>query len=623
MPNSTVDVVNDIEPRRQYIATSGQTDFDYPFPIFDDGDLVVATGEGDAAVTLALTVDYTVSGAGNDTGGTVTLTSGATLGTIVTIWRDIPAERDSDVSQNGPWNSFGYNNELDKIIMLIQQLKLSLSRTLHLSMTSTLEGDDVSLDTIGDLVGALTTLDSLSDVVVPAPSDQDVLVFDEGSGNWIATSPTNIAVTPADNVIDIRGAMFVGFSNNAVSTPVNDVPVYIKQACNITKVIVLTRGGTGSCEVDIWKKSYDNYPATGANSITGGAPISITSGVKTKLEVADIPTWSRSLQQGDTLLLHLTSAATFTVIGIFLELTPVGVLPVDDATDERIRDIVDAELDDRGLTGVQADGDVFNIGVTAGTYLDLNLFRLCGSPLAAATVAFTLPAGVIAQASSTRSYGIDTSGFASDTEIDLYIEGEANGHGGEGGDGGSLARDTEDPIMYEIQATNGQDGGHAIKGPGSGRTLRLHGTGKVQGGGGGGAGGGATSKDSGGGGSHGQGGGGGGGAGNGRHGKGGRFMIGKHAVTDVVGADGTDGKPGFNTTANGTGGAAAQTGNATGGAGGAGGNWGSDGAAGTYPTTEDLDLGVKTGGTAGKAIDVNSGTVDTTDFTGTINGAVS
>jgi hypothetical protein len=65
----SIDTVNDIDPRVQYVAAPGQDEFDYPFPIFQDADLVVDVD----GVTQTLTTHYTVAGEGDDTGGTITL----------------------------------------------------------------------------------------------------------------------------------------------------------------------------------------------------------------------------------------------------------------------------------------------------------------------------------------------------------------------------------------------------------------------------------------------------------------------------------------------------------------------------------------------------------------------
>lgn len=126
----SVDNVADIEPIDQYVALAAQTEFDYTFPIFEDGDLVVYVNDTEQTYTT----DYTVSGAGDDNGGTVTFVSGLTAGDIVTIYRDIPIERLTDISQNGPRRSADMNDELDRMTMLLQQLERNIGRCVRLSL---------------------------------------------------------------------------------------------------------------------------------------------------------------------------------------------------------------------------------------------------------------------------------------------------------------------------------------------------------------------------------------------------------------------------------------------------------------------------------------------------------
>ena len=85
----SIDTVNDLPPRVQYVATAAQTDFDYPFPIFADADLVVDVD----GVTQALATDYTVTGEGDDAGGTVTFLVAMAGSEIVTIYRSMAIER--------------------------------------------------------------------------------------------------------------------------------------------------------------------------------------------------------------------------------------------------------------------------------------------------------------------------------------------------------------------------------------------------------------------------------------------------------------------------------------------------------------------------------------------------
>ena len=136
-----IDNVEDLGARVQYVASAAQTDFDYPFAIFTDADLVVDID----GTTKALSTDYTVSGAGADTGGTVTLLSALTGGEIVTIYRDIAIERLTDIQQNGPWSSTAYNDEQDKTYLLLQQLDSRCDRSLRIPFTAEVADADIEL----------------------------------------------------------------------------------------------------------------------------------------------------------------------------------------------------------------------------------------------------------------------------------------------------------------------------------------------------------------------------------------------------------------------------------------------------------------------------------------------
>lgn len=138
----SVDNVADIDPIDQYTATASQTDFDYSFPIFEDSDLVVYDND----TLMTLTTDYTVSGEGEDTGGTVTFTSGRTAGHIITIYRDVPIERTTDIQQNGTRSSTAMNDELDRMTMWMQQLERNIGRAIRLTLRNAQASADLEID---------------------------------------------------------------------------------------------------------------------------------------------------------------------------------------------------------------------------------------------------------------------------------------------------------------------------------------------------------------------------------------------------------------------------------------------------------------------------------------------
>jgi hypothetical protein len=238
--------------------------------------------------------------------------------------------------------------------------------------------------------------------------------------------------------------------------------------------------------------------------------------------------------------------------------------------------------------------------VLSGNEVDLDLYARSGSPGGVVTVSLTIPTGVLISASCVGTPALDLSGFAAGSTINVINNGYIIGKGGDGSDG----THKENSDGHVVGVTPGQDGGDAIKAPGVSITCNItNGSGFIWGGGGGGGGGGAAPTGSNGAGS---GGGGGGGAGGGKGGQG------KYAAAQRGG----DGSTGRNGTF-GAGGTGAVTAG-TAGTGGAGGDFGVAGSTGTSTNPG-------TGGAAGKAIELNGGSVNFLSGSGSPNveGAVS
>ena len=109
-------------PYIQYVASTLQTLFPYPFEITQDSDLVVLLN----GVAQPTDGGYTVSGQGTTVGGNVTFAVGLTLGTIVTFYRNVQIARVTQLSQNGTFFSSNFNNEFNRIYLIMQQLQQSL-----------------------------------------------------------------------------------------------------------------------------------------------------------------------------------------------------------------------------------------------------------------------------------------------------------------------------------------------------------------------------------------------------------------------------------------------------------------------------------------------------------------
>ncbi len=177
---TSVDNVADISPIAQYTASGGQTVFSFPFPIFEDDNLVVYDND----TLQVLTTDYSVTGEGADTGGNVTFVTGRTAGHIITIYRDVAMERLTDFQQNGPRRSADMNDELDRITMYVQQLKRDLGKKIGVPTRSALDGDDLTLDPISDWFERFLFINA-SGELEPAASIGDAIITQSVIGGFL------------------------------------------------------------------------------------------------------------------------------------------------------------------------------------------------------------------------------------------------------------------------------------------------------------------------------------------------------------------------------------------------------------------------------------------------------
>jgi hypothetical protein len=157
-----------------------------PFEFFSNADLKVYIGE----TLKTLTTHYTVTGAGVTGGGSITLTSGATAGQIVTIVRDIPVSRVTDFPLSGPFVVDDLNTELDRLTAIAQQLETKLTRTVRL--------DDFDLPNTFQVLPSKT---SRAGKIMAFDSNGNVTVG-EDIGNWRGNWAASTSYTVRDLVKD-------------------------------------------------------------------------------------------------------------------------------------------------------------------------------------------------------------------------------------------------------------------------------------------------------------------------------------------------------------------------------------------------------------------------------------
>lgn len=144
-----------------YTATAGQTVFTVPFKFLQNTDLVVAQGLN----TLSLGAGYTVSGAGVDPPGSVTLTVGAATNDVIVITRVMPVLQNLSLQSQGPFSPVAIEQALDSNVLLMQQVAGGFATlsgnisTIQAGLTADaarLAVDEVRLTTAEGSLNALT-----------------------------------------------------------------------------------------------------------------------------------------------------------------------------------------------------------------------------------------------------------------------------------------------------------------------------------------------------------------------------------------------------------------------------------------------------------------------------------
>lgn len=113
--------------------------------------------------------------------------------------------------------------------------------------------------------------------------------------------------------------IYIDNNSDVIETGIK-AKVCIDYACTIQSV-ALHGSPSGSIVIDIWKVSYDNLPASVANTITASAKPTISSGIKS-LD-SSLAGWTKSISAGDWLYFNVDSCTTMTNCSIDLKVVTV------------------------------------------------------------------------------------------------------------------------------------------------------------------------------------------------------------------------------------------------------------------------------------------------------------
>jgi hypothetical protein len=151
-----------------YSGNDSTTEFTYTFKIFADTDLQVIIRSSTGTETVkTLTTHYTVAGAGDASGGSITFTGGNTpaIGETVVIRRNVPQTQAIDYIANDPFPAETHEEGLDRATMTIQQMQEELDRSIKLSRTNTMTSTEFTVGAT-DRANKILAFDSAGEISV-------------------------------------------------------------------------------------------------------------------------------------------------------------------------------------------------------------------------------------------------------------------------------------------------------------------------------------------------------------------------------------------------------------------------------------------------------------------------
>jgi hypothetical protein len=353
------------EPSFLIIAASpGQVALTIDFPFQRDTDIRILRTDADEVQTaLDLTDDFTLSGAGDENGGTATLVVAALTGDSYLIWRQTGLDRATGITRAGRYDAKALDDDLDRALLIAQELRRDVDLAVRVPFGSTPPvltpglDDQLPVWQDGQLVPGPVWSAELG---IPGKSAYEIAVANGFVGSeaaWLAS----LTGPPGDDGLDGAGSGDMQKSENlsglasyptarsnmglAIGTDVQAQSAFLQSIHAV--------GDPGADRILFWDDSAGAYVALTLS------PNLVISG--TELRVLEV--WSMALSDETTSITTGTAKASlvipynFTVLGVAGSLNTVSTsgTPTFDINEDGVSILsTRIVIDDNEFTGGSA-----------------------------------------------------------------------------------------------------------------------------------------------------------------------------------------------------------------------------------------------------------------------------
>ena len=318
-------------------AGNGTTDdFATGFKFYANSDLtvIIVTDSTGAESTKVLDTDYTVTGAGSDSGGTVTMVVAPAVGETLVIKRDQPYTQGLDLVENDPFPSDSVEETLDKIVVMTQQNSSQINRSLRQP-----DGDTADIDRLPAKVTRATKVLGFDSDGDPVASTLTLSAIESGSTDAAASAAAAAASAAAAAASEAAAATtYDNFDDRYLGAKASDPTLdndgdalidgalYFDTTLNVMKFYDL--GNTAWKQTTPTSADQTNIDATVANASNINAVAAIDTDVTTVAGISSDVT-TVAADGTDIGTVAGISANVTTVAGISSDVTTVAGISGD------------------------------------------------------------------------------------------------------------------------------------------------------------------------------------------------------------------------------------------------------------------------------------------------------
>ncbi len=264
--------------KNSYSGNGSTTEFAYGYKIFADTDLqvIIRVNSTGVETVKTLTTHYTVAGAGDASGGSITFTSGniPASGETVVIIREVPQTQAIDYIANDPFPAESHEEGLDRATMTTQQVQEELNRSIKLSRTNTMTSTEFTVGAT-DRANKILAFDSSGEISVT----QELGTY-KGTYATVTTEAYNVRDLIKSTTSAELNNVYICIADSVVGDSLTDTDHFELLVDAVTAATSATAAATSATASATSATASANSATASANSATASASSASTSSTK-------------------------------------------------------------------------------------------------------------------------------------------------------------------------------------------------------------------------------------------------------------------------------------------------------------------------------------------------------